>query len=73
MDGLTTSAAGLAAVVSAVFWLLYSVMLMVEQSGKVPYTGAYKAIGLATGVLQAAPIFILVAFGLNLLVMDRSS
>jgi hypothetical protein len=58
MDGLTTSTAGYAAIISGIFWLLYLLLVMVELSGKVPYTATYKAIGLSTGVLQALPIIL---------------
>jgi hypothetical protein len=47
-----------AAVASGIFWLIYLGLVMVEYTGKVPYTTAYKALGISSGVLQALPILI---------------
>jgi hypothetical protein len=58
MDGQDLSFAAYAAIASGIFWLLYLGLVLVEYTGKVPYTNVFKTLGLSAGVLQALPILI---------------
>lgn len=58
MDGQASSIAAYAAIGSGVFWLLYLGLVLVEYTGKVPYSTAFKTLGLPAGLLQALPIIV---------------
>jgi hypothetical protein len=58
MEETILTLAPYAAVTSGIFWLIYLGLVMIEYTGKVPYTTAYKALGISSGVLQALPIII---------------
>ena len=50
--------AAYAAIGSGIFWFLFLGLVLVEYTERIPYSAAFKALGISTGVLQALPILI---------------
>lgn len=58
IDETILSLAPYAAIASGLFWLIYLGSVMVEYTGKVPFTTAFMALSISSGVLQALPILV---------------
>ncbi len=58
IDETILSLAPYAAIASGIFWLIYLGSVMLEYTGRVPFTTAFMALSISSGVFQALPILI---------------